>query len=166
MKQRRVSRRPYRQPPFLMPGGLAWILFMVTSASAQYADWEHSGSIYILTTPEGANLPASASVRDFPLLVRLHRDHFNFSDAEEDGRPCYMVRALTRIEDFNEYFECDLTDDDYDTIGGLVMHQLGYLPRRGESLAFGGFDFRVTKADRRRIDSLQVQRDRREAATG
>ncbi len=87
-------------------------------------------------------------------------------DAEEDGHPRYTVRALTRIEDFNEYFECDLTDDDYDTIGGLVMHQLGYLPGRGESLIFGGFDFRVTKADRRRIDTLQVQRDRREAATG
>ena len=87
-------------------------------------------------------------------------------DAEEDGRPCYTVRALTRIEDFNEYFECELIDDDYDTIGGLVMHQLGYLPRRGENLMFGGFDFRVTKADRRRIDMLRVQRDRREAATG
>jgi hemolysin (HlyC) family protein len=85
---------------------------------------------------------------------------------EEDGYPCYTVRALTRVEDFNEYFECDLTDDDYDTIGGLVMHQLGYLPRRGESLIFGGFDFRITKADRRRIDTLQVLRDRREAATG
>lgn len=87
-------------------------------------------------------------------------------DAEEDGRRCYTVRALTRIEDFNEYFECELIDDDYDTIGGLVMHQLGYLPRRGENLMFGGFDFRVTKADRRRIDMLRVQRDRREAATG
>jgi magnesium and cobalt transporter len=87
-------------------------------------------------------------------------------DVEEDGRPCYTVRALTRIEDFNEYFECELIDDDYDTIGGLVMHQLGYLPRRGQNLVFGGFDFRVTKADRRRIDMLQVQRDRREAATG
>lgn len=87
-------------------------------------------------------------------------------DAEEDGHPCYTVRALTRIEDFNEYFECELTDDDYDTIGGMIMHQLGYLPRRGESLIFGGFDFRITKADRRRIETLQVQRDRREAATG
>jgi magnesium and cobalt transporter len=86
---------------------------------------------------------------------------------EEDGSPCYTVRALTRIEDFNKYFACELADDDdYDTIGGLVMHQLGYLPRRGESLIFGGFSFRVTKADRRRIDTLQVQRDRREAATG
>ncbi len=87
-------------------------------------------------------------------------------DAEEDGHPRYTVRALTRIEDFNEYFECELTDDDYDTIGGLIMHQLGYLPRRGESLVFGGFEFRVTNADRRRIDTLQVQRDRREAAPG
>ena len=87
-------------------------------------------------------------------------------DTEEDGHPCYTVRALTRIEDFNDYFDCDLTDDDYDTIGGLVMHQLGYLPRRGENLVFGGFDFRVTNADRRRIDTLQVRRDRREAATG
>jgi magnesium and cobalt transporter len=87
-------------------------------------------------------------------------------DAEKDGHPCYMVRALTRIEDFNDYFECDLTDDDYDTIGGLVMHQLGYLPRRGERLHFDGFDFQVIKADRRRIDTLQVQRDRRQAATG
>ncbi|MFQ6005818.1 MAG: HlyC/CorC family transporter [Woeseia sp.] len=87
-------------------------------------------------------------------------------DAERDGRPCYTVRALTRIEDFNEYFECELTDDEYDTIGGLVLRELGRLPRRGERLHFNGFDFRVTKADRRRIDTLQVQRDRREAATG
>ena len=88
-------------------------------------------------------------------------------DVEQDGHPCYTVRALTRIEDFNKYFECDLVDDDdYDTIGGLVLHQLGYLPRRGECLIFGGFDFQVTKADRRRIDTLRVQRDRREVATG
>jgi magnesium and cobalt transporter len=46
------------------------------------------------------------------------------------------------------------------------MHRFGYLPRRGERLHFNGFDFQVMKADRRRIDTLQVQRDRREAATG
>ena len=65
--------------------GAAAMLFVVSSASAQCADWKHSGSIYILTTPEGANLPASASVKDFPLLVRLHRDHFPFYEAEERG---------------------------------------------------------------------------------
>jgi magnesium and cobalt transporter len=80
-------------------------------------------------------------------------------DTEREGRPSYLVRALTRIEDFNEYFNCALPDDDYDTTGGLVMHELGRLPRRGEKLSFGGFEFRVMKADRRRIDTLQVQRE-------
>jgi magnesium and cobalt transporter len=80
-------------------------------------------------------------------------------DVDSNGRPCFAVRALTRVEDFNDYFGCDLTDEeDYETIGGLVMHELGRLPRLGESLAYGGFEFRVTKADRRRIDALQVNR--------
>jgi magnesium and cobalt transporter len=78
-------------------------------------------------------------------------------DAERDGRPCFAVRALTRIEDFNEYFSCELDDEVYDTVGGLVMHELGRLPRRGETLQFAGFDFVVAKADRRRIDALLVQ---------
>jgi len=80
-------------------------------------------------------------------------------DTDHDGRPCFTVRALTRIEDFNDYFGCELTDDDdYETIGGLVMHELGRLPRLGESLTFGGFIFRVTEADSRRIEALQVNR--------
>lgn len=80
-------------------------------------------------------------------------------DGDRNGKPCFAVRALTRVEDFNEYFECELSDEEYDTIGGLVMHKLGRLPRRGEKLQFGGFEFAITKADRRRIDSLQVQRN-------
>lgn len=81
------------------------------------------------------------------------------ADGDKDGRPCFAVRALTRIEDFNEYFDCELEDEEYDTIGGLVMHALGRLPRRGERVDVGGFEFAVTKADERRIDSLQVQRE-------
>ena len=73
-----------------------------------------------------------------------------------DGR--YNVLALTRIEEFNEHFSVQLLDDEYDTVGGLVMHELGRLPRRGESLEFGGFTFRVVRADRRRIHALEVAR--------
>ncbi len=80
-------------------------------------------------------------------------------DGDRNGRPSYAVRALTRIEDFNEFFECELDDEEYDTIGGLVMHELGRLPRRGETVQFGGFDFSVVKADKRRVDALQVQRE-------
>ena len=54
-------------------------------SNAQYEDWKHTGSIYVLTTPEGADLPASAAVKDFPLLVRLHRGHFSFSEADAGG---------------------------------------------------------------------------------
>jgi len=79
-------------------------------------------------------------------------------DGDRNGKPSFAVRALTRIEDFNEYFECELDDEEYDTIGGLVMHVLGRLPRRGERIEFGGFAFSVIRADRRRIDALQVQR--------
>ena len=79
-------------------------------------------------------------------------------DGDRDGKPCFAVRALTRVEDFNEFFECELSDEEYDTIGGLVLHELGRLPRRGEKVEFGGFEFAVTKADKRRIDALQVQR--------
>ena len=49
-------------------------------------------------------------------------------------------------------------EEDYDTIGGLVLHELGRLPRLGEKLRNGGFEFFVTKADRRRVDELQVSR--------
>lgn len=80
-------------------------------------------------------------------------------DGDRNGKPCFAVRALTRVEDFNEYFECQLDDEEYDTIGGLVLHELGRLPRRGEKVDFGGFEFAVIKADERRIDALQVQRD-------
>lgn len=85
-------------------------------------------------------------------------DEFIRADGERDGRPSFAVRALTRIEDFNEFFGSELDDEEYDTVGGLVLHELGRLPRRGERVDFGGFEFAVTKADKRRIDLLQVQR--------
>ena len=74
----------------------------------------------------------------------------------DDGQ--YSVAGLTRIDDFNEHFGAALSDEEYDTIAGLVMHELGRLPRRGEVLEFDGFRFRVHRADRRRIHSVRVQR--------
>ena len=76
--------------------------------------------------------------------------------AQDDGR--YVVQALTRIEDFNEFFHTGISDEQYDTIGGLVMHELGRLPRRGEQLDFDGFRFKVLRGDRRRLHTLEVTR--------
>jgi len=69
------------------------------------------------------------------------------------------VMALTRIDEFNEYFESQLDDDDYETIGGLVMRAFGRMPRLGEATRNGEFTFRVVQADRRRIHRLEVSRE-------
>ena len=61
-------------------------LVILGTAHAQDKGWKYSGSIYILTTPQGADLPAAASENDFPLLVRLHKDFFDFSRAKPGGQ--------------------------------------------------------------------------------
>jgi magnesium and cobalt transporter len=68
----------------------------------------------------------------------------------------YVVLALTPIEDFNEYFNCEFGDEEFDTIGGLVMQAFGHVPERGETLKLGGFHFEVARASGRRILLLRV----------
>lgn len=80
----------------------------------------------------------------------------DYIQAGDNGQ--YTVLGLTRIDDFNDHFGVDLSDEEYDTVAGLVMHELGRLPRRGETLEFGSFQFRVQRADRRRIHAITVKR--------
>jgi len=68
----------------------------------------------------------------------------------------HTVRALTPIGEFNEVFGTDFSDDEYDTIGGLVSNTLGHLPRRGEVARLGDYEFKVLGADRRRLHLLLV----------
>jgi len=75
---------------------------------------------------------------------------------QEDGH--FTVSALTRIDDFGQYFGVEMSDENYDTVGGLVIHELGRMPRRGEAVEFDGFSFKVTQADRRRVHTLNVRR--------
>jgi magnesium and cobalt transporter len=68
----------------------------------------------------------------------------------------YAVKALTPIEEFNHYFFAEFSDDEFDTIGGLVMNRFGRLPRRGEVISIDRFRFKILNADSRRIHLLQV----------
>jgi magnesium and cobalt transporter len=68
----------------------------------------------------------------------------------------FTVRALTPIGKFNQYFSSAFSDAEYDTIGGLLMQEFGRLPRRGETIKIGDLEFRILRADRRRIDLLRV----------
>lgn len=70
----------------------------------------------------------------------------------------YLIKALTPIEDFNEYFEVNLNDEEFDTIGGLVIKSFGHLPSRGERTVFGDFEFEIIRADKRRVHLVQMRR--------
>ncbi|MCW4152447.1 MULTISPECIES: HlyC/CorC family transporter [Halomonadaceae] len=87
------------------------------------------------------------------------------ADEEEDIRELdnkrYAIRALTTIDDFNEHFDTQFSDDEFDTIGGLVMQQFGHLPQRGEYTHLGGWRFEVLNADNRRIRLLEAYREQR-----
>jgi magnesium and cobalt transporter len=87
-------------------------------------------------------------------------DEFDVEDDQNirrDAERQFTVRGVTRIAEFNEYFGARLSEQEgFDTVAGLIMKQLGHLPRRGESAAIDGFEFRVLRADRRRIEALRV----------
>lgn len=76
--------------------------------------------------------------------------------AERDGR--YRVKALTEIRAFNEIFGTNLSDQDFDTIGGFVTDQFGRVPRRGDALELDGVRFEVLRADARQAHLFQVTR--------
>jgi magnesium and cobalt transporter len=69
----------------------------------------------------------------------------------------FTVKAVTPIEDFNEYFTADFSDEEFDTVGGLLMQEFGRLPERGESRTLGRFQFTVLRADSRRIYLLRLR---------
>jgi magnesium and cobalt transporter len=69
----------------------------------------------------------------------------------------FLVNALTPIADFNERLGSEFADDEFDTIGGMVTSEFGHLPETGEDVVIGGFQFRVTRADDRRVLQFAVR---------
>ena len=77
---------------------------------------------------------------------------------EQHGGNRYTVQAFTPIEEFNNYFDTQLAHDSYDTVGGLVINEFGYLPKRGEVIEFAGYNITVLRADKRRIHLLRFEK--------
>jgi magnesium and cobalt transporter len=95
-------------------------------------------------------------------IVGEIEDEYDFDEAsdnilaESSGR--FRVKALTQIADFNAAFGTRFSDQEVDTIGGLVIAELGRLPKRGETLTIGGLRFQVLRADSRRVYTLLVEK--------
>ncbi|WP_417662005.1 HlyC/CorC family transporter [Pseudomonas sp.] len=96
------------------------------------------------------------------VLEQIVGDIEDEHDVEEDSyvKPLpsgdFLVKALTPIENFNEAFGTDFSDDEFDTVGGLVMSAFGHLPKRNEVTEIGGFRFRILNADSRRVHLLRL----------
>ncbi len=69
----------------------------------------------------------------------------------------YTVKAVTPIDEFNEYFGVSFDDDEFDTVAGLVVRALGHVPKRGETVEIDRFRFRVLRADSRRVHLLSIR---------
>jgi magnesium and cobalt transporter len=89
----------------------------------------------------------------------VEEDAYIFEHRNEE----YTVKAITPIEDFNDYFQTNFSDEEFDTIGGLVMNGFGHMPKRGEKLDLGDFHFKVLRASNRQIYLLQVSHRETEA---
>jgi magnesium and cobalt transporter len=96
------------------------------------------------------------------VLEQIVGDIEDEHDVEEDSyvKPLpsgdFLIKALTPIDSFNEAFDTEFSDDEFDTVGGLVMSAFGHLPKRNEVTQIGEFRFRVLNADSRRIHLLRL----------
>ncbi|MFV8819503.1 HlyC/CorC family transporter [Haliea sp. E17] len=83
----------------------------------------------------------------------VEEDRFIRKISDDD----FFVKALTPIEDFNDYFDARFSDDEFDTIGGLVIQALGHMPARNEIAVIEDYEFKVINADQRKIHSLRMR---------
>lgn len=89
-------------------------------------------------------------------------DEYDFDEEEDnivmEADGIYRVKAITEIDGFNETLGAHFPDDDYDTIGGLVLNKFGRLPKRDESVVIDHFKFTIQRADSRRLHMLKVEK--------
>jgi magnesium and cobalt transporter len=114
-----------------------------------------------IVVDEYGNVAGLVTIED--VLEEIVGDIEDETDIEEDERfirpltgDDYLVKALTPIEDFNSAFGANLSNAEFDTIGGVLMHAFGHLPRRNEVATINNFNFRVINADKRQIHMLRV----------
>lgn len=96
-------------------------------------------------------------------IVGEIEDEYDFDEGAfilKRGDNNYTAKAHTTIEEFNEYFATCFDDQNYDTIGGMVISALGHLPTRGEAVEIGDFRFVIVRADSRKIRLLNIERVR------
>ena len=126
-------------------------------------EFRNSRSHMAIIVDEYGGVSGLVTIED--VLEQIVGDISDEHDSEEDEYISYseddkyaLVKALTPVEDFNEYFNEALESSEFDTIGGLVTNHFGRVPKRNETIVVGPFRFEVISADSRRIHLLKVVR--------
>lgn len=111
---------------------------------------------------EYGNVAGLVTIEDvLEQIVGEIEDEYDIDEEEDqikeldDGS--FIVKASTLIEEFNDYFTTDFSDEEFDTIGGIVLKKLGHLPKRGESIKMQNYRFKILHSDNRRIYLLEVK---------
>jgi len=92
-------------------------------------------------------------------IVGEIEDEYDFGEEDfikKHADDNFVVKALTSVDDFNDFFGSQFSDDEFETIGGMVVHHFGHLPRREEKVNIEGYQFTVLNADNRRVHLLQL----------
>jgi magnesium and cobalt transporter len=84
----------------------------------------------------------------------LEEEAYIFQHGENE----FTIKAMTPIDEFNDYFSAELEDDEFDTIGGFIVSQLEKMPKKGEKVAYKNFKFEVLRADNRRVHLLKLKK--------
>lgn len=125
-------------------------------------EFRHSHNHMAIVVDEYGGVAGLLTIED--VLEQIVGEIDDEHDLEEEatilpeGEGVWRVDALTRIEDLNEEVGTGFGDEDYDTVGGMIMHELGRLPRKGETIIMDGMRFTVLRADRRRVHSVRLRR--------
>ncbi|TDF42072.1 magnesium/cobalt transporter CorC [Alteromonadaceae bacterium M269] len=94
------------------------------------------------------------------IVGEIEDEHDAEEGSNDDIRPLntstYSVKALTPLDDFNEFFESEFDEEEADTIGGIVLKAFGHLPEKDETVTINDIQFIVTNADNRRLIQLKV----------
>ena len=115
-----------------------------------------------LVVDEYGHISGAVTIED--VLEQIVGDIEDEHDLDEEDHikqldsSSYTLKATTTIEDFNEFFDCDLEEEEFDTIGGVVLKKFGHLPERDEVARVNDFEFTVLNSDSRRITLLHLKR--------
>jgi len=127
------------------------------------AEFRESRNHMAIVVDEYGGVSGLATIEDvLEQIVGDIEDEYDFDEAsdnillESSGR--YRVKALTQIADFNAAFGSHFSDQEHDTVAGLVIAHLGRLPKRGETVVIEGYKFQVLRADSRRVYTLLVDK--------